>query len=102
MDRENDLLSGALSGKIRFENVPIREPSPVNKYKIGDDEFEGKTVEIPLDTRKHQDLDAEEMKSLMEQFKQKSEELGGDVGPSPNYSLSAIENQRMINQFRKG
>lgn len=41
MERENDLLSGALSGKIRFENVPIREPSPINKYKIGDDEYEG-------------------------------------------------------------
>lgn len=103
VERENELLSGALSGKVKYVQRPISDTSTRNKYKLdgGEDEEEESLVKIPLERSEFDDLNADEMKKLMEQFNKKSGEMGQSVGPNPGYSLNVVKNQREIEKFRQ-
>jgi len=104
MEEENRLIDGYLNGNISSPNVQIRELLQTNRYKMNndfDETEEDGLMQIPLDDGYSKDLDADEMKNLMEQYQTKTKELGYEVGPNPGYSLNALKNQKMIEKFKK-
>jgi hypothetical protein len=101
IERENELLSGALSGKQQYVTKPIAEPGSANKYKLDGDPNEGNLVDLPIKKSDYDDLNAKEMTELMKQFEEKSKQLGNPVGPNPQYAFTEVENQRRLQEFRR-
>ena len=107
-ERENKLISGALSGKQVFEDQPISSMSDQNaKYRLeGDDEEEARLITNPSIEYAQPDLSEDEMATMMKQYEDKARLLtGGDRPlPNPGYSTDPTVNRRNIERYkpRKG
>ena len=107
-ERENKLISGALSGKSNFEDQPISTSTDQNaKYRLeGDDEEDIRLITNPNIEFAQPDLSADEMSSMMKQYEDRARLLtGGDRPlPNPGYSVDPTINRRNIERYkpRKG
>lgn len=105
-ERENKLISGALSGEEIYENVPITSKSDsLWKYRIDRDEDndDDRLVANPAEEYAHPDLTAEEMAKMMRQYEDQASKIMGGKSqlPNPGYSKNASVNQQNIDRFRR-
>lgn len=103
LEEENRLIQEYLKGEGNVTQKQIQEFSESNPYDMGnayEDEEDQGLMKLPSEEGYMQDLDADEMKELMEQYNSKTREMGYEPGPDPGYSIDAIKNQQMINKLK--
>lgn len=104
-ERENRLLTGALSGGEKYQDVPIATKSdPIWKYRIdrGEDNDDDRLVAHPYEEYAHPDLSPDEMASMMKQYDDQASRLmgGNQQLPSPGYSKNPEVNRKNIERHR--
>lgn len=104
-ERENRLLTGALSGDEKYQDVPIASKSdPIWKYRIdrGEDNDDDRLVANPHEEYAHPDLSPDEMSSMMKQYEDHASRLmgGNRQLPNPGYSKDPEANRKNIARYK--
>ena len=106
-DRENKMITGALSGETEFKDKPISSQLDKNaKYRFEDDDAgdENGTTSIasPYTEYPHPDLTEDEMAKMMKQYEDRAAlVMGGTMQmPNPGYSTDPSVNRRNIERYR--
>jgi hypothetical protein len=104
-ERENKMITGALSGEQRYDDVPIPiKGDNLWKYRIdrGEESEDERLVASPYEEYKKSDLSAEEMAEMMKQYEDHASRLmgGNKQMPSPGYSKNAEVNRKNIKRHK--
>lgn len=104
-ERENKMISGALSGEQRYDDVPIPiKGDSMWKYRVdrGEESEDDRLVASPYEEYKQSDLSAEEMAEMMKQYESYASRImgGNKQMPNPGYSKSADVNRKNIKRHK--
>jgi hypothetical protein len=104
-ERENQMISGALSGEQRYEDVQIpTKGDALWKYRIdrGEETEDDRLVANPCEEYRQADLSAEEMVEMMKQYDSHASKLmgGNKQLPNPGYSKNAEVNRINIRRHK--